>query len=112
MQNKLVNLANEAVAINAGLYTKSVTQSVAAGQKFVQQVSEHTIDALNVKNFDGIVSNQKGWAALAAEQSQEATQAMVDLGNEAYDAYALLWKKAFAPVVELTETKVVKAKAA
>lgn len=112
MQNKLVNLANEAIAINTGLYTKSVANSVEAGQKFVQQVSEHTIDTLNVKDFDGLVSNQKGWAALAAEQTQEVAQSMINLGNEAYDAYALLWKKAFAPVVELTEAKVVKAKAA
>ncbi len=112
MQNKLVNFANEAVAINVDIFNKTITKNVDAGQKLTQKVSEHASDSLSVKSFDDFVANQKGWNALMIEQSQETVQSMVDLSNEAYDAYVLLWKKAFAPVVAMNEPKVVKAKAA
>ncbi len=112
MQNKIVNLVNEAVNINTGLLTKSVSQSVEAGQTFVQQVSDQAAEALNIKSFDDYVASQKNWNAFVVEQTQKSTQSAFELGNEAFDAYIGLWKKAFAPVAQVIEPKVVKAKAA
>ena len=111
MQNQFADFTNEAIAINTGLISKSVTQNVEAGQAYAKRVSKQASDSLNIKNFDDLVASQKDWNSLVVEQSQEAFQSMVDLGNEAFDAYALLLKKAFAPVTA-TAPKVVKAKAA
>ena len=111
MQNQFADFTNKAIAINTGLISKSVTQNVEAGQAYAKRVSEQAEDSLNIKNFDDFVANQKDWSSLVVEQSQETFQAMVDLGNEAYDAYALLWKKALTPAAT-TAPRVVKAKAA
>ena len=111
MQNNFVELVNEAIKINAGLLTKATNYGVEASQNLVQQVSDQSVDLLNVKNFDDYVANQENWNAFAINQTQKATQTFVDLGNEATKSYLSLWQKASNPANGASTAKVVKGKA-
>ncbi len=110
MQNKIVDLASEAININAGIFAKTVNHSVESSQQFVQHVSDQAASWLNIKNYDDFVANQQKCNAFAIDQTQKAVQTATDLGNEAYGAYLAWWQKASAPVAEAGSAKPVKAK--
>ncbi len=109
MQNKFINLINEAVNINTGLLSKSMQQSFETGQSFAQQVSTQVVDWTGIKNFDDYVVKQNSWNAFVVEQAQKSAQSAIDFGNEAYAAYLGLWNKTITPAAPTSETKRVKA---
>ncbi len=111
MQNKFINLVNEALSVNSELLSKSVKRGFETSQNFAQHVSEQAVDWSNVRNFDEYAAKQKSWNEFVVGQAQKSAQSAIDFGSEVCNAYLGIWTKAFASA-PATEAKVVKAKAA
>ena len=93
MQNKIVDLTNEAINVNTQLFNRSVEFGVESAQQFVQNATDRTSELLKIKTFDDYLKTQENWNAQAIEQSKQLTRSVVDFGNEAYGSYINLWQK-------------------
>ena len=92
MQTKFVEMANEAIAINANLLNKSTDYNVKAAKQAMQDVSEQTGEWFQMKTLDDYTALQGKVLQNSIEQVSNFTRVCVDLGFEAKDAYAALWQ--------------------
>ncbi len=102
MQEKIIDLNTEVMAVNAKVFNKvfdyNVNTSKAVGQDIIAQ-SEKMIGAKTVNDY---IALQNEWFGKLAGQSKDAAEALYAIGTEAGQAYSELWSKyaaAAAPAV-------------
>ena len=109
MQTKFVEMANDAVAVNAKLINKSVDYNVKAARDAVKNASVQAGELLKVKTFEDYTALQGKLVQSAIDQASSLSRTYIELGFEARDAYTALWQDyAAAPVQKKSNAPVAK----
>ena len=92
MQTKFVEMANEAIAINANLLNKATDHNVKSAKHAMQTATEQANEWFQMKTPDDYAALQGKVLQNTIEQTSNFTRVCVDLGFEARDAYTALWQ--------------------
>ncbi len=92
MQAKLVELANDTVAVNAKLINKSVDYNVKTAKEVLKNATAHAGEVLKVKNLNDYAAIQGKMVQYTIEQTNDFARTCIELGLEAKDAYTALWQ--------------------
>ena len=97
MQSNYVDLANDAIAVNAKLINKSVDVNVKTAKNAVENATARAGEMLQVKTLEDYATLQGKVVQDAIEQTNNMARTYVELGFEARDAYTALWQNYSVP---------------
>ena len=105
MQTNFVELANDAMAVNAKLINKSVDFNVKAAKNAVENATAQAGEMLQVKTLEDYATLQGKVVQNAIEQTNNIARTYVELGLETRDAYTALWQNYSVPAPIVPATK-------
>ena len=98
MQDKFVELTNEAINVNTTIFGKALDIGIDSGKNFADSISTQTDQLINATKYEDYVTLQKDWVENAVGRSVKFGQDVSELGVEAGNAYFAIWQNYFNTV--------------
>ena len=95
MQDKIVELTNEAINVNTTIFGKALDIGIDSSKNFADSVSTQTDKLINATKYEDYVALQKDWVESAVGRSVKFGQEISELGVEAGNAYFGIWQNYF-----------------